>query len=236
MRAFINSLIAQSVERRTVNPQVPGSSPGRGAKNFKHLAHPSGWAFCFSEFNIQKVRSSALKPLPYKGSRGEKIRWWVPDSPWVGDGGGCGAGEKLETCETEKLNLARLDHSRHITAPAACERQALDGVAAFCVAMKRDGVKRLRQRRETSGLQRASRWRLYAFGALSDTAALADSEPQALGEAFFAKGAVVKWRRQKSGRTWLQSASRGRFLAFCALSDTAALAKARGLRGLLQAP
>ena len=26
-----NSLIAQSVERRTVNPQVPGSSPGRGA-------------------------------------------------------------------------------------------------------------------------------------------------------------------------------------------------------------
>ena len=25
------SLIAQSVERRTVNPQVPGSSPGRGA-------------------------------------------------------------------------------------------------------------------------------------------------------------------------------------------------------------
>jgi hypothetical protein len=29
---FFNSLIAQSVERRTVNPQVPGSSPGRGAK------------------------------------------------------------------------------------------------------------------------------------------------------------------------------------------------------------
>ncbi len=27
-----SSLIAQSVERRTVNPQVPGSSPGRGAK------------------------------------------------------------------------------------------------------------------------------------------------------------------------------------------------------------
>ena len=35
-----NSLIAQSVERRTVNPQVPGSSPGRGAKKllkYKHL-------------------------------------------------------------------------------------------------------------------------------------------------------------------------------------------------------
>ena len=27
-----NSEIAQSVERRTVNPQVPGSSPGFGAK------------------------------------------------------------------------------------------------------------------------------------------------------------------------------------------------------------
>src|SRR5690606_29795226 len=29
---FLWSPIAQSVERRTVNPQVPGSSPGRGAK------------------------------------------------------------------------------------------------------------------------------------------------------------------------------------------------------------
>jgi len=28
------SEIAQSVERRTVNPQVPGSSPGFGAKNY----------------------------------------------------------------------------------------------------------------------------------------------------------------------------------------------------------
>ena len=28
----LNSLIAQLVERRTVNPQVPGSSPGRGAR------------------------------------------------------------------------------------------------------------------------------------------------------------------------------------------------------------
>src|SRR5690606_42161096 len=32
-----SSPIAQSVERRTVNPQVPGSSPGRGAKQFKAL-------------------------------------------------------------------------------------------------------------------------------------------------------------------------------------------------------
>jgi hypothetical protein len=31
------SLIAQLVERRTVNPQVPGSSPGRGATNIKGL-------------------------------------------------------------------------------------------------------------------------------------------------------------------------------------------------------
>ncbi len=31
-RTSSNSLIAQLVERRTVNPQVPGSSPGRGAR------------------------------------------------------------------------------------------------------------------------------------------------------------------------------------------------------------
>ncbi|VXC75649.1 hypothetical protein MASSI9I_90627 [Massilia sp. 9I] len=37
--AVINSLIAQSVERRTVNPQVPGSSPGRGARILEgHIA------------------------------------------------------------------------------------------------------------------------------------------------------------------------------------------------------
>ncbi len=63
------------------------------------------------------------------------------------------------------------------------------------IAMKREVVKRLRQRRETSVLQRRSRWRLYAFGALSDATAIADSEPQALGEGFFVKGAVVRWRR-----------------------------------------
>ena len=35
---FINySLIAQSVERRTVNPQVAGSSPARGAIIYKGL-------------------------------------------------------------------------------------------------------------------------------------------------------------------------------------------------------
>jgi len=71
------------------------------------------------------------------------------------------------------------------TAPAACERRALDGVAAFGEAMKRDGVKRLRER---------------------------------------------------SGHTWNGAKAEGSFIAFCALTDTTALAKARGLRGLLQAP
>ena len=35
--ALNRSLIAQSVERRTVNPQVPGSSPGRGAKELNTI-------------------------------------------------------------------------------------------------------------------------------------------------------------------------------------------------------
>lgn len=122
------------------------------------------------------------------------------------------------------------------TAPAACERRALDGVAASCGAMKREVVKRLRQRRETSVLQRASRGRLYAFGALSDTTTIADSEPQTLGEVFFAKGAVVRWRRERSGHTWSGAKAEGGFIAFCALSDATALAKARGLRFILQAP
>jgi len=37
------SLIAQSVERRTVNPQVAGSSPARGAKDIK----TAFWLFFF---------------------------------------------------------------------------------------------------------------------------------------------------------------------------------------------
>ena len=68
------------------------------------------------------------------------------------------------------------------------------------------------------------------------TLALADSEPQALGEVLFAKGAVVRWRRERSGHTWSGAKAEGSFIAFCALSDASALAKARGLRGLLQAP
>jgi hypothetical protein len=35
-------------------------------------------------------------------------------------------------------------HVQATTALAACERLELDGIAATCVAMKRDGVKRLR--------------------------------------------------------------------------------------------
>ena len=73
--------------------------------------------------------------------------------------------------------------------------------------------------------------------ALSQTThALADSEPQALGEALFAKGAVVRWRRERREHTRSGAISRGRFFAFCALFDASAIAKARGLRGLLQAP
>ena len=37
---LVNSLIAQLVERRTVNPQVPGSSPGRGARISLVLHNP----------------------------------------------------------------------------------------------------------------------------------------------------------------------------------------------------
>src|SRR3989338_528536 len=70
-------------------------------------------------------------------------------------------------------NGVRARHVQAITAPAACERRALDGVAATCGAMKREVVKRLRQRREASVLQRRSRGRLYAFGALSGATAIA---------------------------------------------------------------
>ena len=41
-----SSPIAQSVERRTVNPQVAGSSPARGAKEFRAI-HVSEWPFWF---------------------------------------------------------------------------------------------------------------------------------------------------------------------------------------------
>ena len=43
------SPIAQSVERRTVNPQVPGSSPGRGATEYIENARFFDLAFFFFE-------------------------------------------------------------------------------------------------------------------------------------------------------------------------------------------
>ena len=63
------SLIAQSVERRTVNPQVPGSSPGRGAKQ-KALAHPR--PFC-SRFGVS---AGVVEPDRWIGfaAKGEKNR------------------------------------------------------------------------------------------------------------------------------------------------------------------
>lgn len=86
---------------------------------------------------------------------------------------GCRHTQQPAQPTTPCRNGVRALHVQATTAPAACERRALDGVADFCEAMKRDGVKRLRQRRETSVLQRGSRGRLYAFGALSDTTAIA---------------------------------------------------------------
>ena len=49
----LNSSIAQSVEQRTVNPCVPGSSPGRGA-NFKPIAKLLTMGFYF-EFSKRRT-------------------------------------------------------------------------------------------------------------------------------------------------------------------------------------
>ena len=43
----------------------------------------------------------------------------------------------------------------------------------------------------------------------------------------------VKRLRQQSGHTWSGAKAEGSFIAFCALSETTALAKARGLLSLL---
>lgn len=61
------------------------------------------------------------------------------------------------------------------------------------------------------------------------THAVADSEPQAPGEASFARGAVVRWRRYRSGHAWIGAKAEGSSIAFCALFDATATAKARGL-------
>ncbi len=57
---------------------------------------------------------------------------------------------------------------------------------------------------------------------------------RAFGEAMKRDG--VKRLRQRSGHTWSGVVAEGSFIAFCALFDTTAIAMARGLRGLLQAP
>jgi len=44
----------------------------------------------------------------------------------------------------------------------------------------------------------------------------------------------VKRLRQRSGHTWSGAKAEGGFIAFCALSDTTALATAGGLRFTLQ--
>lgn len=51
-------------------------------------------------------------------------------------------------------HCVRALHVQATHAPAACERRALDGVAAFCGAMKREVVKRLRQRRRHTWIRR----------------------------------------------------------------------------------
>ncbi len=61
MRSY--SLIAQSVERRTVNPQVPGSSPGRGAK-FKSHAKQRGFFFA-CRLGVGKPQSFICRPTDF---------------------------------------------------------------------------------------------------------------------------------------------------------------------------
>ncbi len=54
------SLIAQSVERRTVNPQVPGSSPGRGAKFKKPADQLAFFIFILSIKSLLFIKKSFL--------------------------------------------------------------------------------------------------------------------------------------------------------------------------------
>ena len=58
-----SSPIAQSVERRTVNPQVAGSSPARGAKDFG-ATHASEWPFGFSGARFLVPVFDACFPMP----------------------------------------------------------------------------------------------------------------------------------------------------------------------------
>ena len=69
---------------------------------------------------------------------------------------------------TRPRTVARARNCPAATALAACEPQGLDGVAVgLSVAMKPAVVKRRRKRSGTNAAREASRWRVYAFGALS---------------------------------------------------------------------
>ena len=62
IRLHTDSSVVQSVERRTVNPYVTGSSPVRGAK-FKKPAFER--AFCFSAFLIIFYNFKAIRATMY---------------------------------------------------------------------------------------------------------------------------------------------------------------------------
>ena len=65
-----NSLIAQLVERRTVNPQVPGSSPGRGAKQI------NGLVFGLGRFRLVGDMPAVLAGIIWPGA----IKVWKPSA------------------------------------------------------------------------------------------------------------------------------------------------------------
>ena len=69
-----NSPIAQLVERRTVNPQVPGSSPGRGARVHIHLGHLSGWPFAFLGLGIKNPWGGIGFPDPLETPPQNRLR------------------------------------------------------------------------------------------------------------------------------------------------------------------
>ena len=60
IRDSLSSPIAQSVEQRTVNPCVPGSSPGRGAKEYKGLPTIG------SPFSFQSVTAPQVPYAPFR--------------------------------------------------------------------------------------------------------------------------------------------------------------------------
>ena len=85
-------------------------------------------------------------------------------------------------------NGVRARHVQATTAPAACERRALDGAAAFGEAMKREVVKRLRQRSGHTWLQSESRGQVHRL--LRFVRCQCDSE--GAGLAWFIASAVTE--------------------------------------------